>query len=508
MFATTLRKLLRPRVADIGYQARVAQEIAQYAAGDIHDSDVPPIYDYSADTHIRPRSNSVLGVDTIPAFYVEHIRQRAAHISTPVARILSIGAGEAELEVQIARALVSSGLETFRLECMELSPILIDKANKRIQEAGLSAHVTMVRSDLNSWFQAEPAGDPYTAVLAHHILHHVVELETLFANVAVAIGQTGVFLTADMIGRNGHMRWPEALTLVNALWNTLPEGLKYNHVFRETDYAFRNWDCCSSGFEGIRAQDILTLLAQRFQFEKFLAFGNLPDIFIDRFYGPNFDPSLPAHTRFIDSVEQLNSLLLELGVLKPTKMLAVMSNHSASATRIWKNLSPQFCIRDPGNIDLPPSQRKSELLTAALSPTTVSFRQGDFGEHCLRTGWSYPEEWGTWMVGNEAALELAIPAAVKDAPALTVRIGAAAFIPLRLYSRSFSFMVDDMIIGGITFWRSDKIPKKFELEMDMPRGDLLLLRIIAHEEATPAEEGSGDCRFLGLALIDIAFYRR
>src|ERR1700685_2738904 len=126
MFAKTLRKLLRRGTADVSYQARVAQEIALYATGDIHDSDVPPIYDYWADTHIRPRSNSVLGVGTVPDFYAEHIRQRAAHTSPPVARILSIGAGEAELEVQIARKLLSSGLGTLRMECMELSPVLID----------------------------------------------------------------------------------------------------------------------------------------------------------------------------------------------------------------------------------------------------------------------------------------------------------------------------------------------------------------------------------------------
>ena len=504
MFANALRKLRRRGMSDIEYQAKVTHQIAQYSTEDIHD--VPPIYDYWADTHIRPRLNSVFGVDTVRDFYVEHIRQRAARTSPRVIRILSIGAGDAELEVEIARELSSSGFGIFRLECMELSPILIDRANCRIQEARLSEHVTMVPSDLNRWSHAESSGGTYTAVLAHHILHHVVELEALFANVAAAIGNTGVFLAADMIGRNGHMRWPEALTLLNALWDTLPDSLKYNHVFRETDHAFNNWDCSSKGFEGIRAQDILSLLVQRFQFEKFLGFGNLPDMFCDRFYGPNFDPSLPAHTQFIDSVEQLNSLLLELGVLKPTKMIAVMSNDGAPTTRIWKNLSPQFCVRDPLNIDLSPSRQKSELLATAFRPATVSFRQGGSGEHSLRTGWSRPEEWGTWMVGNEAVLQVAIPAALKDHPKLTVRIGAAAFVPKQLYSRSFSFMVGDVIVGSVTFSQTEKVSKRFDLEVPMPGSDSFQLRIIAHEQASPAEEGSDDRRFLGLALIDIAVY--
>ena len=211
------------------YQSKgVAHQVAQYATAEIHQ--VTPIYDYWSDNYLRSKLNSVLGVDTIPGFYVDHIRQRVASTGDPQPRILSIGAGDAELEVQIAVELVEGGLRTFQLECLELSPILIDRAKQRIAEAGLAGHVTVIPCDLNSWSQPENTGAPYAAVIANHILHHVVELEALFSNVARAIGDTGVFLTADMIGRNGHMRCAQrALTLVQALWDTLPDELEnYN----------------------------------------------------------------------------------------------------------------------------------------------------------------------------------------------------------------------------------------------------------------------------------------
>jgi Methyltransferase domain len=485
------------------YQARVAHQVAQYATAEIHD--LPPIYGYWSDTHIRPRFNSVLGVDTIPGFYSEHIRQRAASSGRPEPRILSIGAGDAELEVQIAQQLLADGLRTFRLECLELSPVLIDRANQRIAGAGLGTHLTVVQCDLNSWSQAATSASPCTAVVANHILHHVMELETLFTNVAQAIGDTGVFLTADMIGRNGHMRWPEALTLVNALWDTLPDALKYNHPFHETDHAFKNWDCCSpGGFEGIRAQDILPLLVERFRFEKFLAFGGLPEVFCDRAYGPNFDPAVPAHTGFIDSVEELNSLLLELGVLKPTMMFAVVSNCGASSTRFWKNLSPQFCIRDPRNLDLSPARQKAETLATARRPDTLTFGRSAAGERALRSGWSLPEEWGTWMVGSEAVLEIVVPPAVQGRSTLAVSLHAAAFFPQRLYSRSFTFTVASVVIGRITFFQHEKVPKRLNFELESPGDDTFLLRIAAHEQASPAEDGSPDDRLLGLALLSIA----
>jgi hypothetical protein len=66
-------------------------------------------------------------------------------------------------------------------------------------------------------------------VMAHHSLHHMVQLEEIFQRVKEAIGSTGYFVTTDMIGRNGHMRWPEALAIVQEIWKEMPERFKYNH---------------------------------------------------------------------------------------------------------------------------------------------------------------------------------------------------------------------------------------------------------------------------------------
>lgn len=494
-------RVWRYAMPHLDYQSRVADQIAQYADAEIHDN--TPIYDYWSNTYLRPKLNSVLGVDTIPGFYAEHVRQRAAHNTSQRPCILSIGAGDGELEVQIAQELLSAGLRSFQFECLELSTILIGRANRRIQDANLASHVTMVQADINSWSLPPSSGGAYTAVIANHILHHVVELEALFSNVAAAIGDTGVFLTSDMIGRNGHMRWPEALAIVNALWDTLPDELKYHHVFHETDAAFRNWDCSVAGFEGIRAQDILPLLVQRFQFEKFLGFGNLPEVFCNRAYGPNFDPAVPAHTGFVDSLEQLNSLLLELGVIKPTMMFAVMSNRRIEATRCWKNLSPEFCVRDPANLDLSPARQKSQSLANAFKPDTIAFCQGGSGEKLLRSGWSYAEEWGTWMIDREGVLEVPVPDAVKNSPTLTLRMRASAFVPERLYYRSFVLKVHERIIGGISLSRGEEMPKTFSIEIDSPGTESFLLRIIANEQASPAEDGSPDHRPLGIGLVDI-----
>src|SRR6516162_8818145 len=110
-FRLMSRLLGREPMTGREYEARVARQIAQYATEPIHDA--PPIYEYWSNTYLRPKLNAVFGVDSMTAFYAEHILQRVAVTREPITRILSIGAGDAELEVQVAQYLLSRGIATF-----------------------------------------------------------------------------------------------------------------------------------------------------------------------------------------------------------------------------------------------------------------------------------------------------------------------------------------------------------------------------------------------------------
>ena len=134
----------------------------------------------------------------------------------------------------------------------------------------------------------------YDVVMANQSLHHVVELEHLFDAIASAIGDQGIFITSDMIGRNGHQRWPEALAMLQEFWRELPESHRYNLQLRRQEHEFMNWDCSVEGFEGVRAQDILPLLIDRFGFRFFLAFGNLVTPIVDRSFGWYLDQAHPS----------------------------------------------------------------------------------------------------------------------------------------------------------------------------------------------------------------------
>src|SRR5262249_40045150 len=135
---------------------------------------------------------------------------------------------------------------------------------------------------------------------------------------------------------------------VKKLWSELPDKYKYNHGLKCTDRIFPNTDHSSMGFEGIRAQDILSLLTKHFSFDLFVGFGNIIDIFIDRTYGPNFDPNNDCDRSFIDRVQALDQREIESGRIKPTHMLAAMTKQASSRAKTFKHLSPEFCVRRPG----------------------------------------------------------------------------------------------------------------------------------------------------------------
>jgi hypothetical protein len=141
------------------------------------------------------------------------------------------------------------------------------------------------------------------------------------------------------------MRWPEALAIVEEFWRELPSEQRFNRQLRRQEDQFVNWDCSTEGFEGIRAQDVLPLLMERFEFHSFLGFSNVIDPFIDRGFGHNYDKDSPADRAIIDRVHERDETEIRAGRIKPTHMIATMSRKAPGPLRCIDHLTPQFCVR-------------------------------------------------------------------------------------------------------------------------------------------------------------------
>jgi len=342
----TLQRWLRPPEPAAApdedlYARRLANEKQAFdECPVVHD--LPPIYEYWAAKFLVPMF-APFGITDTEQFFFLYTQKFHEHFPHSSMRIASVGCGNCDLEVRLARRLVDAGIDDFTIECIDINEVMLARGVKLAESHGVAEHILTTTFDINRW---EPR-QTYDIIIACHSLHHVVELEQLFAVIRHSLNPEGYFLTVDMIGRNGHMRWPEALALVQEFWRELPERYRYNHSMKRHEPEFINHDCSTEGFEGIRAQDILPLLIQNFHFEFFAPFSNIVTVFIDRPFGPNFDVTAEWDTNFIDRVHARDEEGILSGELKPTQMGAVLRNRPVETTLLHPRLTPQFCVRVP-----------------------------------------------------------------------------------------------------------------------------------------------------------------
>ncbi len=322
---------------DRGYGLRIAAEKRAYqdqAADEVHN--LPPIFHHWSNTYIRPRLQS-LGFENDRAVFERYILEQAEQGGT---RFASIGSGNCELEIWLAGSLRAQGCSNFTIDCFDLNPAMLDRAFEAARSAHLDNSMRFVAIDLNAW---TPETE-YDAVLANQSLHHIVALEHLFAQIKSALKPQGSFAISDIIGRNGHLRWPEALAIVEEIWPSLPPSYRFNHQLQRYEESFEDWDCSKEAFEGIRAQDILPLLLENFHFHMFLGFANVIEPFVDRAFGPNFDASAAWDRDFIARVHQRDQDEIARGRISPTHMFAMLKK--SPADRLSCNgVAPESALR-------------------------------------------------------------------------------------------------------------------------------------------------------------------
>lgn len=335
--------LFRPQASaplPFDYEAKIAKERDIYAnCVNVHD--LPAIYHYWSNRYLRPKLEQ-FGLSHPIDLFTTQLRRQCVRDVNVQNEFFSIGSGNCDTEVELAQALRAQGFNNFRIECLDLNEAMLERGKQLAAERGVSAHLAFVPGDFNKW---QPRKQ-YDAVMAHQALHHVLQLENLFASIKRALKPDGLFVVSDMIGRNGHMRWPEALSIVHEFWRELPDSYRYNHQLKRHEELYENWDCSNEGFEGIRAQDILPLLVKNFNFELFIGFGNVISPFIDRGFGHNFNPEREWDRAFIDRVHARDEAEMRAGRIKPTQMLAVLRNEEVVEPKYGPPLTPEFSMRD------------------------------------------------------------------------------------------------------------------------------------------------------------------
>jgi SAM-dependent methyltransferase len=358
---------------DESYRARVAAEKGVYEdCVKVHD--LPPIFHYWSNKYIRPKLEA-FGFSTPNDMFKKYLLEQAKRRPHETLRFASIGAGNCDLEIALASHLRAQGLSDFVIDCLELNPAMLERGRAAASSERVDDHIRLVEADFNQW---TPAYE-YDAVVANQALHHVLNLEGLFGQIKSCLKPHGSFIISDIIGRNGHLRWPEALDIVHEFWRKLPPSYRFNPLLNRYEELYENWDCSTEGFEGIRSQDILPLLVANFHFQLFVGFANVIDLFTDRAFGHHFDVKEAWDRAFIDQVHERDEQEMIAGRIKPTHMVAVVGNHPATPALFHEPLGPEFCVR--------PTQESE--------PSSGAHTQKD------------PYEWRSWPHSPQDELEIA-----------------------------------------------------------------------------------------------------
>jgi len=354
------------------YQQRIEQELAGYdEVEQVHE--LPPMYEYWSARYALPLLREV-GVESLDGWWDDEVAGVCRARAPAPARLVSLGAGNGDLETAMAARLAERGITNLELVLLELNPSMLERARAHAERLGFGDRVETVAVDLNTWSAPGPA-DVY---LACHSLHHVVALEHLLDEVRATLADDGILLVNDMIGRNGHRRWPEAIGIVDGLWQALAPRYRVNRFTGTEDLDYPDHDCSSEGFEGVRAEDILRLLLERFHPATYVTFANIIDPFVDRPYGPNFDPEDPGDRAFIDAVATLDDVLLEAGRITPTHLLGSFRTGPVSC-RYPRMRSPAGTVRHPED---PPFDRDRQKVAHAAADASSAEAWGRY--HALR----------------------------------------------------------------------------------------------------------------------------
>ena len=323
------------------YEDRIAAERA-FFEGCTNVHELPDIFHYWSDGKIRPQQE-VFGFSSPIGLFEKNLAEQCERGRGRAQRFISIGSGNCDLEIGLARSLLARGHRCFAIECLDLNPAMLERGRAMAERETIGQWIDFLEADFNEW---QPQHE-YDAVIANQSLHHVLNLEGLFRRIHESLKPGGRFVISDMIGRNGHQLWPEAMEIVQEFWRELPPSYRFNNLLQRHEEVLDNWDCSQEGFEGIRAQDILPLLLGRFHFQFFFAFGNVIDPFVSRCFGHNFNASAQWDREFIDRVHRCDQQEMLAGHIKPTHMLAVVGNERDVPKVYAEPFSPEFCVRWP-----------------------------------------------------------------------------------------------------------------------------------------------------------------
>ena len=252
--------------------------------------------------------------------WINHSATLLSRFAKPI-KALSIGCGFGIIERVLRRHDFCQ-----LIHGVDVAENAIESARKTAKAEGLHG-LTYEVADLNTvQFPAET----YDIVYAHAALHHVFQLEHILDQIKHTLKPGGLLVAYEYIGPS-QMQFPRRdLELADIFLKLIPE--RYRKLQRRKgikEEAFRfSLDVMnrSDPSEGIRASEIVPLIASRFEIKHFRYVGGTLLLLVFNEIAGNFNEEDPEIMPAIDALIALDNFLIDNGVLQSYHMYGFSEN--------------------------------------------------------------------------------------------------------------------------------------------------------------------------------------
>jgi SAM-dependent methyltransferase len=237
------------------------------------------------------------------AVYAE---RQYASLDRPL-RILSLGSGYCGHELAMAQRLQCA----YEITCTDINETLFTEARNRAKAAGLNMRFQL--EDLN-FIRIAPG--QYDMIFAHAVLHHVINLEVLFDQIARGLTKGGILHLVEVIGQNRRLLWEENERFVNLLLDALPDEITGG---AKVQVSYEH-----EGMEGVRQEEILPILRDRFAtLYEYTHGAFMRYVCTDERLGRYLNPEHRLGKRYLDLLIDVDRSTIRNGILRPLEIWGV-----------------------------------------------------------------------------------------------------------------------------------------------------------------------------------------
>ena len=251
--------------------------------------------------YVRPRISGDRERNFLQYFFDEHLD------ALPVSRVLSLGCGGGNLE----RAILYLGAAE-KIDGLDSSPGSIELARRLAFEEGLAERLEYGVADLN---RHELPSSTYDLVVAKHSLHHLENLEHVFAQVRRTLRPGGLLMFNEFVGPTRFQWTDDQLKLMNRLFSAVPQSIRDKVPVVEILRPSIEDMLATDPSESVRSAEILSVVATEFEILECKPYGGTLLHIVLAHLLPHLDLTDENHLAFLRFMMVFEGTLLEHGVI-------------------------------------------------------------------------------------------------------------------------------------------------------------------------------------------------